>query len=565
MLARPVHGFLVWIALLAFAAVCAIPGTGLTSPGEVLSHQKISDTDGSFSGVLGDDDSFGRAVASLGDLDGAGPSSLAIAVGASGDDDGGVDRGAVWILFLDTDGTVMSYQKISDTEGGFSGTLANTDGFGVSVAALGDLDAGGPSVQAIAVGAGGDNDGGGDFRGAVWILFLDDDGTVMSHQKISDTQGGFTGTLDDFDVFGISVASLGDLDGGGSSAHAIAVGAYFDDDGGAGGFAERGAVWILFLASNGTVMSHQKISDTQGGFTGVLDDGDWFGSAIAFLGDLDGGGVGDIVVGAAHDADGGSQSGALWVLFLNSNGTVSAHQKISATEGGFSGVIEGFDNFGISLAALGDVDEDGVIDVAVGANGDDDGGASIFADRGAVWVLFLDDDGTVLGHQKISDAAGGFTGTLDDLDVFGVGVAALGDLDGDGFIDLASGASADDDGGTNSNRGAVWILFLDGPPPVGVPDAFVEPAVMLSSFPNPFRSHATFSYATPREMHVRASILDAQGRVVFELLEREVAPGGHAVTWSGRDPAGRRVPAGTYFARFEFEETVRTAKVVLLP
>ena len=41
--------------------------------------------------------------------------------------------------------------------------------------------------------------------------------------------------------------------------------------------------------------------------------------------------------------------------------------------------------------------------------------------------------GTVLGHQKISDTEGNFTGVLDNVDVFGTGMAALGDLDGDGL------------------------------------------------------------------------------------------------------------------------------------
>jgi hypothetical protein len=77
----------------------------------VLSHQKISDTAGSFTGVLDDNDLFGRAVGSLGDLDGAGPSVHAIAVGAADDDDGGTDRGAVWVLFLDDDGTVMPIRR----------------------------------------------------------------------------------------------------------------------------------------------------------------------------------------------------------------------------------------------------------------------------------------------------------------------------------------------------------------------------------------------------------------------------------------------------------------------
>ena len=44
----------------------------------------------------------------------------------------------------------------------------------------------------------------------------------------------------------------------------------------------------------GTVLSHQKISDTQGGFMGMLDNGDEFGLSLASLGDLDGDGVGDL-------------------------------------------------------------------------------------------------------------------------------------------------------------------------------------------------------------------------------------------------------------------------------
>jgi len=55
-------------------------------------------------------------------------------------------------------------------------------------------------------------------HGAVWVLFLDTDGTVKAHQKISDTEGGFSGVLDDSDAFGYSAAALGDLDGDGCSA-----------------------------------------------------------------------------------------------------------------------------------------------------------------------------------------------------------------------------------------------------------------------------------------------------------------------------------------------------------
>jgi len=433
-----------------FAFACGVivaAAAAHAQPGTVQSHQKISDTEGGFTGILGFSDFFGYSVTSLGDLDGDGVGDLA--VGARNDNDGGTLRGAVWVLFLNIDGTVKSHQKISDTEGGFTGILDNHSFFGNSVASLGDLD--GDGVGDLAVGAHGDDDGG-NLRGAVWVLFLNTDGTVKSHQKISDTEGGFTGILDNGDFFGTSLSLLGDLDDDG--VQDMTVGAIWDDDGGE----DRGAVWVLFLNTDGTVKSHQKISDTQGSFTGTLDDFDEFGFSAVALGDLDADGAGDLVVGAFRDDDGGDQHGAVWVLFLNMNGTVKSHQKISDTQGGFTGILGG-DSFGYSVTSLGDLDGDGVGDLAVGAVTDSDGGAA----RGAVWVLFLNIDGTVKSHQKISDTEGAFTGILDNFDHFGNSVASLGDLDGDGVGDLAVGARDDDDGcEMNCSHGAVWVLFLDG-------------------------------------------------------------------------------------------------------
>lgn len=147
-----------------------------------------------FNGYLGNGHKFGKAVASIGDLDGDATEDLA--VGSHGHQ--GRDRGGVWILFRYADGTVKNSQYITKGTGGFTGQLDSDDFFGLAIACMSDLD--GDGVQDLAVGASGDDDGGSgglitSGLGAVWILFLKRDGSVKSHQKISATQGGFTGLL----------------------------------------------------------------------------------------------------------------------------------------------------------------------------------------------------------------------------------------------------------------------------------------------------------------------------------------------------------------------------------
>jgi len=353
-------------------------------------------------------------------------------------------------------GAMISYSKInSATMAGLGVPLDNGDEFGDAVAGLGDLDGPGPSVTALAVGAISDDDGG-DHRGAVYILFLDASGSVLSQQKISSTHGNFTGILDYNDEFGGAIASLGDLDGPGPSAGAIAVGAVNDDDGGL----DRGAIYILFLSSAGRVLSQQKISNLQGNFTGALDDGDEFGGSLADLGDLDGAepSTAALAVGAVYDDDGGLERGAVYILFLNTNGTVRSSPKISSTSLSMLGALGDDDNFGEDVASLGDLDGAGpsVLALAVGAVGDDDGGTA----HGAVYILFLNSAGSVLSRQKISDTQGLFTVPLAADDNLGSAVAALGDLDGPGpsVAALAVGAGSRD--GLGLDRGATYILFL---------------------------------------------------------------------------------------------------------
>jgi hypothetical protein len=343
-------------------------------------------------------------------------------------------------------GDLDASQLLGPGLGGFTGAVNDGDQFAASVASLGDLN--GDGVPDLALGAPHDDDGG-PGHGAVWILFMAGDGTVSSHSKISETSGGLLGRLGNNVEFGHALACAGDVDGDGVAD--LAVGSPRDGDGGP----KHGAVWLLFLNPDGTVKAEQKISETSGGFTGDLQNSDEFGRSVASAGDVDGDGIPDLAVGALNDDDGSQQVGAIWILLLNADGTVRDNPKISGTVGGFGGDLDNSDDFARSLASLGDLDGNGVPDLAAGTLNDDDGGAN----RGAVWIVFLAADGTAIGEQKISSSEGGFAGPLADGDGFGRGVAAVGDLDGNGVPDLLVGAPGDD--GAGLDRGAAWLLLLD--------------------------------------------------------------------------------------------------------
>lgn len=239
----------------------------LPGAGRVVHESKISALSGNFQGPLGAENSFGSAVVNIGDLDGDGIDDLAV-----GADRTEFEHGAAWILFMNADGTVKGQQKISNTSGGFAGSLMNNDQFGFSVASLGDIDMDG--VPDIAVGAWLDSQEG-PSRGSVWIIYLNTDGTVKYEQKISGTQGGFAGPLDDLDAFGSSVGVVNNIHGNGKPA--LAVGAIGDDD----GFQNAGAVWLLSLEGVISDGITECPADING--DGVLDLNDIVDFIAAFI------------------------------------------------------------------------------------------------------------------------------------------------------------------------------------------------------------------------------------------------------------------------------------------
>jgi hypothetical protein len=328
----------------------------------------------------------------------------------------------------------------------FGGQIGAGERFGRACTGIGDVD--GDGIPDIAVTSPNAEPAGGAAnanRGALHICFLNPDGSVRAFNQI-DNEDGLPLAIGD--SCGQGCAHLGDLDGDGLPE--IGLGAPGIDD----GAMNAGGIIIASIHANGALARFTRITQSTSAAMPTLDEVDNFGGrGLANVGDLDGDGSIEVAVGCYHDDDGGIDRGAVYLLSIRAAGTafvVDRVAKISATAGNLLSPLEDDDLFGMTVAPLGDLDGDGVGDLAVGNNKDDLGAT----DMGSLFLLGLGSAGGVAREAVVSQSSG-FPGlSLIPGERFGRALANLGDLRGDGSTVLGVGA------GAGVNGGRLWLVAI---------------------------------------------------------------------------------------------------------
>ena len=402
-------------------------------------------------------DGSGYSVSEAGDVNGDGIDDIIIGARYAAPNDT-YSAGESYVVFGSQNGFDPTLD-LSALDGNNGFTINGNDAYdlsGFSVNAAGDIN--GDGIDDIIIGAVAADPNGNLSAGESYVVFGSQKGfDATLDLSTLDGKNGFTiNGIDPSDNSGVFVSEAGDINNDGIDD--LVIGAFIADP---NGNENAGEGYVVFGSQKGfDATLDLSTLDGNNGFTinGIAPE-DRAGLSISNAGDINDDGIDDLVIGAFQaDPNGNTDEGESYVVFGSQS--FSSSLDLSALDGSNGFTIEGLnadDNLGFSVSSAGDINDDGIDDIILGAVG---AAPNNVTGAGESYVIFgsTEEFGSSFDLSTIDGSNGLIIKGIDLNDESGNSVSGAGDINGDGIDDIIIGANYADPNG-NTDAGESYVVF----------------------------------------------------------------------------------------------------------
>ena len=406
----------------------------------------ISLADAAFGGEAAAD-YIGRDVSVAGDVNGDGYDDFLIGAYLF-DPPGLINAGKVYLVLGRSAADWGLAFNLADADASFIGE-ASYDYAASTLSGAGDVN--GDGYDDFLIGAYGNDDAGPDAGKAYLVLGRPgaDWGNDIS---LGDADATFLGESSHHWA-GYSVAGAGDTNEDGYDD--LLIGAFFNDD----SAVNAGKAYLVLGLADADWGQDFNLAGADAAFLGESAN-DYAGYTVADAGDVNGDGLGDFLIGAAYNDEGGSEAGEAYLILGRTTADWGTSFSLSNADASFRG-RNAHDPASFALSSAGDVNRDRYDDFLIGAHLYDHSDA--LTDTGRAYLVLGRPSGWQLDRSLVDLAAAKDILAFDGEAAQDQGATDLsggGDVNGDGFADFLVGAPYN---GENADRsGKVYLMLGKG-------------------------------------------------------------------------------------------------------